>query len=180
MCAVSLLAGVISSGDEPDVSLLYLTADDYRVMYALKDYLQSEGKEHLYIPVAKLELQELLESARQLEATEPDHANETRKFAGTIAFTIAQFTFPGRANFSEPISEEQQSLGLQAAKISLELSRQTNNLTPDVFWMLGAHQLNAKQYDEARKSFEDAKELAGNDSERARCIAWQSLVEALR
>ena len=152
---------------------------DFGELAELMRFLRSEKKESLFVPVAKLQLSYLDDAASSMEATDPDRAVEIRRFARGVAFNIASFTWPGWGDSPEPISQARQELGFQAAKRAVELAERIGDVTPNALWILGAHQLNAGQYDDAISSFERAKGLARNDFYRSMHEAWQTLTRVL-
>ncbi len=152
---------------------------DFGELAELMRFLRSEKKESLFVPVAKLQLSYLEEAASRAETTDSDRAVEIRRFARGVAFNIASFTWPGWGDSPEPISPPRQELGLQAAERAVELAEQINEMTPNALWILGAHQLNAGQYDEAISSFGRAKGLARNDFYRSMHDTWQQLTQVL-
>lgn len=152
---------------------------DWGELATLMRHLRSEQKESLFVPVAKLQLVYLTEAATRADASNPDQAVEIRRFARGVAFNIASFTWPGWGDSPEPISETRQELGLKAAKRAVELADKIEEMTPNALWILGAHQLNAGQYDEAISSFERAKGLARNDFYRSMHTAWQVLTKVV-
>ena len=152
---------------------------DWEELATLMRHLRSEQRESLFVPVAKLQLAYLTEAAKRAETSNPDQAVEIRRFARGVAYNIASFTWPGWGDSSEPISKTRQELGLEAAKRAVDLAEQIGEVTPNALWILGAHHLNAMQYEEALSSFDRAKELARNDFYRSMHSVWQQLTRVL-
>ncbi|MCY3859971.1 MAG: hypothetical protein OXG25_13795 [Gammaproteobacteria bacterium] len=152
---------------------------DFGELAELMRFLRSERKESLFVPVAKLQLAYLEEAAARADTSDPAQAVEIRRFARGVAFNIASFTWPGWGDSPEPISDERQELGLQAAERTVELAERIGEVTPNALWILGVHQLNAGKYDDAISSFERAKGLARNDFYRAMHAAWQQLTHTV-
>ena len=174
-----LMLGTSALANQESIDLLAVSKTDFKDISSLMRVLRDERKEHLFVPVAKLQLFYITEHADRVEATDPVQTAELRRFARGVAFNIASFTWPGWGDSPEPISEKQQQLGLQAALRGLELASQAEDVTSNILWITGAHQLNAKQYDAAIESFEQAKTLARNDFFRSMHAAWQMLTRVL-
>lgn len=152
---------------------------DFGELAELMRFLRSERKDSLFVPVAKLQLAYLQEAASRADSSDPAKAIEIRRFARGVAYNIASFTWPGWGDSPEPISDDRQALGLQAAQRTLELAERIDEVTPNALWILGVHQLNAGNYDEAISSFERAKGLARNDFYRSMHSAWQQLTHVV-
>ena len=161
------------------VDLDIVNESDFGELAELMRFLRSEQKESLFVPVAKLQLAYLDHAASRADSANPEQAVEIRRFARGVAFNIASFTWPGWGDSPDPISEARQELGLLAAERAVQLALNIDEMTPNALWILGAHQLNARDYDEAIKSFERAKGLARNDFYRAMHSAWQQLTHAV-
>ncbi len=152
---------------------------DFGELAELMRFLRSERKESLFVPVAKLQLSYLDQAASRADSSNPGQAVEIRRFARGVAFNIASFTWPGWGDSPEPVSQERQQLGLEAAHRAVEIAKQIDDVTPNSLWILGAHQLNAGYYDDAILSFEQAKGLARNDFYRSMHAAWQQLTSVV-
>lgn len=89
----------------------------------------------------------------------PPLAQQLRLAAGRIAFNLASSTWPG---WNEPgivISGAQRTVGREAARFALSISEELNagpGPLANGYWMLGAHQLAAGEYQEAVASFRRA------------------------
>ena len=165
--------GVLPLTAESPQHLDTLEDADWQELSELMRLLRQEEQAHLFIPVAKLQLRYLLDSAADVEKDDAERAKEIRRFARGVAFNIASFTWPGWGDSPQPISQERQKLGLSAAERAVEIALAIDEPTPNSYWILGVHLLNAKRYDEAIKSFEKAKDLANNEVYRAMHSAWQ-------
>ena len=175
LCVLFLLLGGGMTTAQVSADLDTVDESDFAELAELMRFLRSEQKEALFVPVAKLQLAYLTDAASRVETSDPDRALEIRRFARGVAYNIASFTWPGWGDSVEPISDARQKLGLAAAERTLELAEKIEEITPNALWILGAHQLNARQFEEAISSFERAEKLARNDFYRAMHVAWQEL-----
>lgn len=158
-----------------DAPFLQLTDSDFAELAELMRHLRAEKQDHLFVPVAKLQMAYVLDAITRLEASNSPRLDDTVRFGRGVAFNIASFTWPGWGDQPEPISPERQKLGRQAADLCLMLAERLGEVTPNSLWIVGAHQLNAREFDSAYKTFERAKQAARNDFFRDMHTAWQRL-----
>lgn len=164
---------------EFDSQFLQLTDDDFSEISELMRLLRKEKQDRLFVPVAKLQMTYLLSAIEHLESNASPRLNETLRFGRGVAFNIASFTWPGWGDQPDPISDERQNLGLQAADLCVALGERLGEVTPNSLWIQGAHRLNAGQFNKAIESFERAKQLAKNDFFRQMHTAWQTLTRLI-
>ena len=152
---------------------------DYQEMSELMRYLRSENREVLFVPVAKLQLAHLKQLITNQKDQDPERAKQLTLFARGVCFNIASFTWPGWDDSSEPISEQHQQLGLAAANYGVELAEGIGELTSNILWIRGAHQLNAGEYKAAVQSFEQSESLSEDDFSRLVQSTWAQLVRTV-
>ena len=122
-CLFVLSANLVVA-QEPVLDPLEISEVDFERMSELMRFLRSESNEHLFVPVAKLQLNHLLATAKQLEDEDPERAKQIMTFARGVAFNIASFSWPGWGDQAQPVSMEDQQLGPSGA--DLRTNRQTN------------------------------------------------------
>jgi len=113
-----------------------------------------------------------LEVAGETEAASPDAAAKIRGVAKSIAYNIASFTWPGWCEPGITVTARDLALGMDAARANLRWARELGKddlALSRADWMVGAHELAAGNYTEARTHFESASDYAkaaGNNGER--------------
>ena len=159
-------------------STLQVNEQDFKRFSELMRFLREHRREDLFVPVSKLQLNHITKEANQIEAINPDRAKELRRFARGICFNIASFTWPGWGDSPEPIPVEQQQLGLAAAIRGVQIADSIDDLTVNILWIRGAHELNAGDYDASIKSFQSAKDLAQNALDKLVQSTWAQLSQS--
>ena len=99
-------------------------ADDTRLSELLS-FLQHEQNEYLIVPVAKLQLNYLLEKAKRPGQNDSEGGMAALAKVLDVAYFLSVITWPGRGNQSQPISLEDQHLGRQAAEMVMLISSLT-------------------------------------------------------
>lgn len=96
-------------------------------------------------------------------------AAELRGLGKTMAFDLASFTWIGWDEAGIHPSTADEATGLDAARLNLRLAIELKRGAEPMFnahWMLGAQQLAAGQFREARSSFERSAEFARQEKNR--------------
>jgi hypothetical protein len=109
-----------------------------------------------------------------------------RESAKTIAFNVGANTWPGWGDEGVQISCDQRKAGIAAAMLSLRLVNELN-LGPQRMgtarWLVGAHQIAARQYEAAIEAFDAAaRAFAAADDRAAETMArgYRALAGKLR
>ncbi|MXZ45273.1 MAG: hypothetical protein F4Z01_09955 [Gammaproteobacteria bacterium] len=155
-----------------------LTEAEWKTMSELMVELRKIERSDLFVPVARLQLLYLLNRIEQTNEDSEDELNKLRKFARGRAYNVAAFTWPGWDDMG-PISPDIQELGLSAARVTLELATQANDVTFNALWINGAHELNAKNFDSAIKFFERTRDIAEAADGRNMATTWIELCRYL-
>lgn len=125
-------------------------------------YWKSKDLTHS-VAMGRAGLQYGLTSAAQYKESDPERSAELKSAAKALAYDIASFTWDGWAEPGIEITPSDLKTGLDAAETNLRLAIELQK--PDLpmsraYWMLGAQQLSAHQFDNARTSFQAASNLA--------------------
>jgi len=113
-----------------------------------------------------------LEVALDTEAASPEKAARIRGVAKSISYNVASFDWPGWGEAGITVTARDLALGMDAARANLRWARELGKgdlALSRAYWMVGAHELAAKNYAEARKDFDVAEEhakKAGIEGER--------------
>lgn len=132
-----------------------------------------------YVYLQKLLVQQALDLAKQ----HPDEALEYTSAAIPMTYNLAANTWVGWGREQAgAIGESHQRLGLAAARKNVELAAQVG-LGPERrrngYWILGAHQLAAGDYDAAAESFATSAALgeeSGSAASTAMAQGWLHVV----
>ena len=151
-----------------------ITKEEFGEIGELMRELRKIKRDDLFVPVARLQLLYLIQTADVVKTTYPGRAREIRQFAMGQAYNVASFTWPGWGD-TGPITKARQELGYSAAKVGLNIAKDLNNVTPNIMWINGAHQLNAREYKAAIESFKKARSLARDDFYASMHAAWIAL-----
>ncbi len=154
-----------------DLVIAPISPDEWKSFSTLLTELQRVDRTDLYLPVARLQLLNLLHSPEFQPRT-----TETAIRARKVAFNIASFTWPGWGDLGD-ISHQNQELGRSAARYALELEEQYDTPSMEVLWMNGAHELNVRNYDHAREFFLQAESVADNEELKCMPRTWIALTE---
>lgn len=157
--------------------------DDAREAYdtALKDAYWKQRSLHLVVAIGYASVDRLLVQAAN--ATSPEAANDALSGVKAALYNVASFTWPGWDEADIDVSPAEAAAGLDAARANLayaELLDKGDLAVARANWMLGAHQLTAASYGEARSSFTAAAEAAdkaGSDADSAVARAFGFLTE---
>jgi hypothetical protein len=111
------------------------------------------------VAMARAGILYMLDRARDLAASDAAKAANWRKAARALAYNLGSFAWPGWGEEGFPIGEAERAAGEEAARTSLrlatELAEGPQSLSAG-HWIVGAHHLAAKRYDEAIRSFTEA------------------------
>lgn len=127
-----------------------------------------------------------MKTAEIYEATDPDTAYKLRSYAKSIAYDLASFTWPGWDEPDIALSAANRLIGLQAAKINLQLAIDLDKdpmRQSRAYWLLGAQQMAAKKLEKAEQSFALGAGLAveaGEEGDEKLCLAFQALAACLQ
>lgn len=155
-----------------------ITPEEFHQMGELMRELRKIKRDDLFVPVARIQLLYLVQTSDAIKPTDPGQAREILRFARGQAYNIASFTWPGWGD-TGPIDEARQKLGYSAAQVGLNISKELEDVTPNILWINGAHQLNAGEFDAAIGSFKKARSLARNDFYVDMHNAWIALTRYL-
>ena len=161
-----------------EIALSNISESEFQQMSELMRELRKIKRDDLFIPVARLQLLYLNGLLEKSDESDPEAVQRIRTFARGVAFNIASFTWPGWDD-TGPISAERQALGLSAARVGLQLAEAANDVTPNILWIYGVHEINAGEYEEAEKTFARAKSLARNDFYRSMHDGWIAMTRFL-
>ena len=161
-----------------ELVLATMTDTEWKAISELMVELSKTQRGDLFVPVARLQLHYALHRIAQTEDENEDELHKLRKFARGCAYNIAAFTWPGWDD-SGPISQESQELGQSAARVTLDLASQTDDVTFNALWINGAHELNARNFDAAIKYFESTRDRADEEDGRCMAMGWIELSKYL-
>ncbi|MXZ55460.1 MAG: hypothetical protein F4227_03535 [Gammaproteobacteria bacterium] len=155
-----------------------ITDAEWKNMSELMSELRKIQRDDLFVPVARLQLHYALNQIKRTDENDKTELNRLRKFARGVAFNIAAFTWPGWDD-TGPISNENQKLGLSAARVALDFATRAEDITFNALWINGAHELNAKNFEIAIEFFEKARDTADETSGKKMASGWVALTELL-
>lgn len=161
-----------------ELAVAPITEAEWKKMSELIGELRKIQRDHLFVPVARLQLHYALNQIKQTDENDKTNLKRLRKLTRGVAYNIAAFTWPGWDDM-EPIASEDQQLGLSAARVALEFANQADDITFNALWINGAHELNAKNFDGAIEFFEKARDKADEVSGKKMALAWIVLTEYL-
>lgn len=161
-----------------EVALKPITATEWQTITDLMVELRKIHRGDLFVPVARLQLHYALNRIEQTDEGDEPKLIKLRKFARGTAYNIAAFTWPGWDDMGT-IPIESQKLGLSAARVTLQLASQANDVTFNALWINGAHELNAKNYDAAIQFFERTRDATDAGDGKYMAIGWIELTKYL-
>lgn len=153
-----------------------ISQSEWTTLSELLRELRKLKRDDLFVPVARLQLHYLLKP--HPASIDRDLDSEATKKFRSVLFNIASFTWPGWGDLP-PITEDHQELGRSAARTALKLEEQVNEVSLEVLWMNGAHDLNARQYSAARDYFTRAEAVATKRVDRLMPRGWIALCDLL-
>jgi hypothetical protein len=116
----------------------------------------------LMLMIGRAGVQFSLHEARRHDGSDPALARELRALAKTIAYNLAANCWPGWEEPGIVITPGELEHGHDLARLNLHLAHDLQ-VTPDkiaaAYWLLGAHQLAAKETAAAVDSFEQSAKL---------------------
>ena len=161
-----------------EIALERFSDTEHQQISELMRELRNIKRDDLFVPVARLQLlhlTDLIDKAGDLDA---ETVNDIRRFARGVAFNIASFTWPGWDD-TGPIPLERQQLGLSAARVGLALAEAAEDVTPNILWINGVHEINAGEFENAIATFTRAKSVAKNSFFKSMHDAWIALTRHL-
>ena len=157
-----------------ELALSKISDSEFGQISELMSELRKIKRDDLFIPVARLQLLYLNGLIDQAVRENSTRVNEILVFARGVAYNIASFSWPGWGD-TGPIAEEQQKLGRSAARVGLSYAKKAGDLTANIFWINGAHDLASNDFDSAISMFQEAKKLAADDFYRSMNDGWIAL-----
>jgi hypothetical protein len=124
--------------------------------------------------------------AQAAAVSDPALAAEIKGRAKAISYNVAAFTWPGWDEPGIEITRTDLAMGMDAARTNLRLARelQRGDLPMSrAHWVIGAHHLAVKDYDAARREFDDAARLAASAGEPGEALlskGYAALVDVLQ
>lgn len=161
-----------------EIALKPITETEWKTLTDLMVELRKMQRGDLFVPVARLQLHYALNRIEQIDGSDAERLTRLRKFARGIAYNVAAFTWPGWDDMGS-ISPDSQELGLSAARVTLELATQAQDVTFNALWINGAHELNAKNYDTAIQYFERTRDVADAGDGKYMAMGWIELTKYL-
>lgn len=109
-------------------------------------------------------------------AAEPDRARsrEIKERVKALAYNVAANTWPGWDDPGIEITRTDQVIGLDVARVNLRLAHELQRgdlALARGHWIVGAHLLAARQYNDAKHAFGEAARLALAAGERAESLS---------
>lgn len=101
-----------------------------------------------------------LTKAREIEPKSTEDADRWRGQAKAIAYNVGSFTWPGWGREGLSLDAAEVAAGREAAGLNLRLAKdlgKTSGPLSAAFWLVGAHQLAAGEFDAAEASFRKAQ-----------------------
>ena len=163
---------------EDEIAIAPITDFEWKTLNELMVELRKIQRGDLFVPVARLQLHYALNRIEQTDEDNEEKLNRLRQFARGRAYNVAAFTWPGWDDMGT-VSRESQELGLSAARVTLDLASQANDVTFNALWINGAHELNAKNYGAAIKYFERTRDVAGAGDGQYMAVGWIELTKYL-
>lgn len=163
---------------EDEIAIAPITDFEWKTLNELMVELRKIQRGDLFVPVARLQLHYALNRIEQTDEDNEEKLNRLRQFARGRAYNVAAFTWPGWDDMGT-VSRESQELGLSAARVTLDLASQANDVTFNALWINGAHELNAKNYDAAIEYFERTRDVAGAGDGQYMAVGWIELTKYL-
>ncbi len=144
----SAIEYINSIGDDIEVAKTYSMA-------VKKLYWADKGARNLVL-IGHAGINHLLNKANEVNETDPAQATELKSWAKTIAYDVGANTWPGWNDEGVTISDTEMYAGLNSAKLNLKLGLSLDKPKDKIaiaHWLLGAHYLAAKNFDESANSF---------------------------
>ena len=163
---------------DDEIAIAPITDIEWKTLNELMVELRKIRRGDLFVPVARLQLHYALNRIEQTDEDDEEKINMLRQFARGRAYNVAAFTWPGWDDMGT-ISQENQELGLSAARVALDLASEAKDVTFNALWINGAHELNAKNYDAAIKFFERTRDAAEAKEGQYMAIGWIELTKYL-
>jgi len=120
--------------------------------------------------LARAGIQFALTEAQRIDGKDVEGATSLRAQAKTIAYNLAANTWPGWGEEGVEPTDEQIAIGWDAAKLNLRLAVALEKgpvKEAHAYWILGAHELAARQYEAAADSFKTAAAKAREGKDHA-------------
>jgi len=151
----SIIESVIRQGD----ALAAVT----RLDEMMRDLYWKQKNLFSAVAIGRAAAQHALISAVQIESTQPEVAIQLRKKGFAICYNLASFTWSGWGEEGISITPSDEMIGLDAARANLRLSGELK-LGDLQFcrahWIVGAHQLAARDFAAATESFTNSERHA--------------------
>ena len=115
------------------------------------------------VAIGRAGVQYCLTRARELGASEPDRARKLRVSAQIMSYNLAANAWPGWNDEGIVISRDQLAFGLDMARLDLRLAIEMEYpplKLSNAHWIIGAHELAARDFGSALKTFEAALKYA--------------------
>ena len=160
-------------------ALAAMTQEEFKEISELMRKLGEIQRQDLFVPVARLQLHYMLRLADEVAETDQDQSRSKLRFARGVAYNIASFPWPGWGDLGD-ISEERRELGRSAARVGLRLAEQIGEVTSNILWINGAHLLSAREYEDAARTFAQAKERDQSEIGGLMHQAWIELTKVLQ
>jgi hypothetical protein len=119
--------------------------------------------------VSRAGIQYALSEARRCQEKDPDLAQQLKGAAKSMAYNLGANSWPGWNDQGIHLNASDLAAGLDAARLNLRLGQELKRgpgPMGNAYWLLGAQQLAARQYRQARESFDhSAMEFKSADKE---------------
>lgn len=154
-------------------------------MELVKYYYWEEKDLPTVVMISRAGIQEGLNIAASLEVNFPDESQAILERTRALAYNLASFTWPGWDEPGIKIDESDLAAGFDAAKVALRIGRELGLDELRISrakWMLAAFYLAEKEYENARRYFDEGAEFAQNAESQADellCRGFSALVKIL-
>lgn len=154
-------------------------------MELVKYYYWEEKDLPTVVMISRAGIQEGLNIAASLEVNFPDESQAILERTRALAYNLASFTWPGWDEPGIKIDESDLAAGFDAAKVALRIGRELGLDELRISrakWMLAAFYLAEKEYEDARRYFDEGAEFAQNAESQADellCRGFSALVKIL-
>ncbi len=120
---------------------------------------------------------------KSAQTGDSDLAASLKDSAKGIAYNLASFAWPGWGEEGITLNAEQVALGMEAAQTSLQLVAELEKGDLQMsrgHWMVGAQQIAASQYGEAKSSFAEAVKYAEAADSAADALLSQGYTQVVQ